>query len=94
MHDEHDMYRVQRPTLRRQLYHLCLRSHGTILFDVLCNCRTSTDLPSNSGSTALGALFQPRLVFWCSTTGRFTKQKPYGGRPMMCPCFSCPTVQS
>jgi hypothetical protein len=35
MHDEHDMYRVQWPALRRQLHHLCLNRHGTILLDAL-----------------------------------------------------------
>ena len=40
MHDEHYMYRVQWPTLRRQLYHLCLNRHGTILLDAVCDSST------------------------------------------------------
>lgn len=36
MQDERDLYRVQWPTLRRHLHHLCLERHGSMLLDALC----------------------------------------------------------
>ena len=36
MQDERDLYRVQWPTLRRHLYHLCLERYGSVLLDALC----------------------------------------------------------
>ena len=40
MQDERDLYRVQWPTLRRHLHHLCLERHGSVLLDALCASRT------------------------------------------------------
>jgi len=40
MQDERDLYRVQWPTLRRHLHHLCLERHGSVLLDTLCASST------------------------------------------------------
>ena len=36
MPDERDLYRVQWPTLRRHLHHLCLGHYGSVLLEGLC----------------------------------------------------------
>lgn len=50
MPDERDLYRVQWPTLRRHLHHLCLERHSSVLLDALCasgtaayDCQTAVD---------------------------------------------------
>ena len=62
MHDEHYMYRVQWPILRRQLYHLCLNRHGTILLDAVYDSSTQEQPQKNSLQTAVNAWCQAILA--------------------------------
>ena len=62
MHDEHYMYRVQWPTLRRQLYYLCLSRHSSILLDALCDRNSQEQSQKNSLQTAVNTWRQAILA--------------------------------
>jgi hypothetical protein len=62
MHDEHDMYRVQWPALRRQLYHLGLNRHGTILLDALRDSSPQAQAQQKSLQAAVNTWCQAILA--------------------------------
>ena len=63
MPDDRNLYRVQWPTLRRRLHHLCLERYGSVLLDALCTSgKLACDLQTAVDSwrqSVLGELAQP-----------------------------------